>query len=331
MTPDIAVVVPTYSRPASVVRLLDALSRQTLDPGRYEVVVAIDGSRDGTTELVERFTAPYRLTSVWQENAGRAAACNAGILQSEARIVAIIDDDMEPSSECLDMHLAAHAGDDAVCVLGAVPIELEPGAPPLAHYFRAKFDDHLRHLADPRHRFVARDFFTGNTSVPRALLNAAGLFDEDFRLYGNEDLDLGLRLRAAGARFLFEPRAVAAQRFDKDFARAARDAEEKGRTAVVLLAKHPHALPELRLATYAHAPWPWRTVRRALLAAGARREVVPSLIRAFTAVLERSGARRLRLYYDLVLDYFYWLGVEKSVREFPLADDTASTRLLLHR
>jgi GT2 family glycosyltransferase len=331
MTPDIAVVVPTYSRAASVVRLLDALSRQTLDPGRYEVVVAIDGSRDGTKELVERYTAPYRLMSVWQENAGRAATCNAGVLQSEARIVTILDDDMEPSPACLEAHLAANGGDDAVCVLGAVPIELERAAPPLAEYFRAKFDDHLRHLADPQHRFVARDFFTGNTSVSRVLLEAAGLFDDDFRLYGNEDLDLGLRLRAAGARFVFDPRAVARQHFDKDFARAALDAEEKGRTAVLLLSKHPQALPELRLATYAHPPWPWRGVRRALVAAGARSDVAPNLIRAFTGLLERSGVRRLRLYYDLVLDYFYWLGVEKSIRGSPLADDSASTRLLLHR
>src|SRR4051812_8618211 len=44
----ISVVIPTYQRRASVQRALRALSRQTLQPEYYEVIVAIDGSTDGT-------------------------------------------------------------------------------------------------------------------------------------------------------------------------------------------------------------------------------------------------------------------------------------------
>jgi GT2 family glycosyltransferase len=330
MTPEVTVVVPTYSRAASVGRLLDTLARQSLAPDRFEVVVAIDGSRDGTTELVAGFRPPYRLSSVWQENAGRAAACNAGILRATARLVVILDDDMEPARACLEAHLAAHDGDDSFCVMGAVPITLERDAPQLARYFQAKFNDHLQRLAEPEHQFVVRDFFSGNASVERALLHQVGLFDEEFRLYGNEDLDLAIRLRAAGARFAYEPRALARQRFQKDFPNAARDAEAKGRTAVLLLCKHPDALPELRLATYRRGPVAWRHVRRVLVAAGRRSAMVPRLVRGLSVLIERVGVRRLRLYYDLVFDYFYWLGVERSIDELPPPDGIASTRLLLH-
>ena len=75
---DLSVVVPTYSRAGSVRRLLDALSQQTLDSGRFEVIIAIDGSRDGTLELVTEYRAPYELASTWQENSGRARARRCG-------------------------------------------------------------------------------------------------------------------------------------------------------------------------------------------------------------------------------------------------------------
>ena len=62
----ISVVIPTYLRRASVRRALEALSRQTLSPDEYEVIVAIDGSRDGTQEMVSQFPAAYKLRSIWQ-------------------------------------------------------------------------------------------------------------------------------------------------------------------------------------------------------------------------------------------------------------------------
>src|SRR5436853_7654392 len=101
---DLSVVVPTYARAGAVRRLLDALSQQTLDPRRFEVIIAVDGSRDGTLELVAGYDAPHELLSVWQENSGRAAACNLAIGRASAPIVLILDDDMEPSPECLVAH-----------------------------------------------------------------------------------------------------------------------------------------------------------------------------------------------------------------------------------
>ena len=52
---------------------LEALNRQSLDPDQYEVIVADDGSNDGTAEAVERFAARYALRYYSQENSGLAA------------------------------------------------------------------------------------------------------------------------------------------------------------------------------------------------------------------------------------------------------------------
>ena len=44
-------------------------------------------------------------------------------------------------------------------------------------------------------------FFTGNVSVPRDALLRAGLFDENFKGWGHEDIDLGIRLSNEGLAF----------------------------------------------------------------------------------------------------------------------------------
>ena len=327
--PELSVVVPTYERADALGGLLDALSRQTVAADRFEVVIAIDGSRDRTRELVAGYGAPYALSSLWQENRGRAAACNAAIRRARAPIVLILDDDMEPAPECLAAHLEAHDGTRR-CVLGAVPIELRPGDAPVAAYFRAKFQAHLERLADPDHRFVARDFYSGNVSIPRSLLLGVGLFDESFTRYGNEDVDLALRLRAAGAEISYEPRALARQRFDKDLARALADARAKGQTALLVARKHPASVSELRLGTYGQAGARRRILRRLLLGGSRRSRVLPRLLERGTMLLERGGVRLPWRYYDLLLDLFFWLGVERPEDDLLSDDEAAPARLLLH-
>src|SRR5512135_2587732 len=94
-TPYVSVIIPTYNRRDSVERALRALAHQTLAPETYEVIVSIDGSQDGTREMVATFVAPYQLSGIWQPNQGRAAACNAGIRAAQGDVLVILDDDME--------------------------------------------------------------------------------------------------------------------------------------------------------------------------------------------------------------------------------------------
>lgn len=327
---DLAVIVPTYARVEALRLLLDALAEQSLEPTRFEVIVAIDGSRDGTSELVASHAAAYRLESIWQENSGRAAACNVAILKASAPIVLILDDDMEPAPECLDAHLGAHSIGHRRCVLGAAPIELSPEDAPIARYFQRKFQEHLQRLAEPDHHFVARDFYSGNLSVERDLVIEVGLFDSSFTQYGNEDVDLALRLAAAGAEIVYEPRALARQRFDKDLARAVRDAESKGRTAVLLVCKRPDALSELRLGTYRQAGMRWRIVRGLLLQLGRRSQRALRLLPRFTRLLERARIRLPWPYYDRLLDLFFWVGVERGLDALEGEDAATAQRLPLH-
>ncbi len=311
--PYLSVIIPTYQRRDSVARELRALVRQSLPPETFEVIVSIDGSQDGTRELVEAFSAPYGLRCVWQPNRGRAAACNAAIRIAQGEVLVILDDDMEPAPDCLEYHWRAHPIASRFGVMGAVPICPEESDPPVAAYIAAKFNQHLNNLAQPNHRLTLRDFYSGHFSVRRDVLLEVGLFDEVFRIYGNEDLELSLRLRACGVMLIYAPEALAYQHYSKDFTALARDTIAKGQTAVLLAAKQPEALPDLQLSAFDQGSWRWRLARDILLMLSRRWSSTPEKVAAIVSWLERRRVKQLHLCYRFALDYMYWLGAKAAL------------------
>jgi len=314
-TPYVSVIIPTYNRCDSVERALRALVHQTLAPETYEVIVSIDGSQDDTREMVAAFAAPYRLSSVWQPNQGRAAACNAGIRIAQGEVLVILDDDMEPVPDCLERHWHAQPIGSRCGIMGAVPMYCEETDPPVAAYVAAKFNRHLDNLARSDHQLTLRDFYSGHFSIRREVLMEVGLFDESFRIYGNEDLELSLRLMKAGVTLQYSAEALARQHYSKDFAGLARDTIAKGRTAVLLASKHPEALPDLQLSAYEQGSWRWRLARAGLLTLSRWWPSTPHTVIALIQRLEQRQVKHLHLYYRFVLDYLYWLGAQTALRE----------------
>jgi GT2 family glycosyltransferase len=314
-TPRISVVIPTYGRRDSVALALQALVRQSLSATDFEVLVSIDGSDDGTRELVAGFGPNYGLRGLWQPNSGRAAAVNAGIREAVGTVVVLLDDDMEAAPEFLAAHWRAHSAAARRGVVGAAPIRLDASASSVAAiYVAPKFNQHLERLAEPGHPFRLRDFYSGNFSIRREVLLEVGLFDEAFRIYGNEDLELSFRLVRAGVELAYSGEALAYQQYSKDFAGLARDTVAKGQTAVLLASKHPETFNELQLSTYAQGSPPWRALRAGLVAVSGR---WPRTIQAMAGVIRRLEQRHapgLRLFYRLALDICYWTGVQAALR-----------------
>jgi GT2 family glycosyltransferase len=271
--------------------------------------------------MVGAFSAPYQLSQVWQANSGRAAARNAGIRVAKGEVLVFLDDDMEPAPDCLEGHWRAHFASSRLAAIGAVPIRREENDPPVADYIAAKFSQHLDRLAQPDHRFVLRDFYSGHFSIRRAVLFEIGLFDESFRIYGNEDLELLWRLRKAGVQPLYLPQAVAYQHYSKDFVALAYDTIAKGRTAVLLACTHPESLVELQLNAYDRGSWRWRWARTLLLTLSQWWSSTPEKIIAFIVWLEQRKIKHVHLCYRFALDYAYWLGAQQALRENRQAGD----------
>jgi hypothetical protein len=231
----------------------------------------------------------------------------------------MLDDDMTAIPELLAVHLRAHVRDGRLAVIGAVPMRLAPELPAHVQYIGEKFNRHLEHLATAGRPLALRDFYSGNLSVRRDVLCAVGAFDERFTAYGNEDLELSVRLSAAEVRLVYDSAAVAWQSYDKSFAALALDNVAKGRTAVLLARMHPEAREQLKLGTFARGPLARRAVVGGLLSVT---RVVPRTREAVVALTGRLGEQRwpgVQRLYPIVLDYLYWCGVHEAEREAPPA------------
>jgi GT2 family glycosyltransferase len=244
---------------------------------------------------------------------GRASAVNAGIAAATAPIVVLLDDDMEPVPTFLQSHLTAHRDGRRRAVVGAAPIRTV-GEPAVVRYVGRKFNRNLRRLSDPAHRMSYREFYSGNLSAPVDLLREIGLFDTSFRVYGNEDGDLALRLLQAGAELCYVSSAMAHQHYLKSFAGLASDTREKGITAVQLAVKHPADAGALKLARFREGSRKWLVLRAALLAGAAAGLPVGNAVLGWVGLHERLGLPRLFLTYELALDFFYWLGARSELR-----------------
>jgi GT2 family glycosyltransferase len=251
--PSITVQLCTYNRRALLARVLDALFEQDLDPDRYEVVLVDDGSTDGSFEsIVARCHPPCAFYVVRQRNAGLARGRNVGIARARGNIILFMDDDVLATRGLLSAHVRFHAAQPrSICRAGVINV--------------ASFDD----LPPPRYswrNYSGAYFWTTNVSLPRALVVEAGGFDERFREYGWEDLELGFRLRTMGVRsklardaivYHYKPPAGRA-----DVAGMIRQSRAQARTAAMFLEKHPHW--RVALATGQIAPLEfWSAVSRA--------------------------------------------------------------------
>lgn len=313
--PAVSVLIPTHQRREALRRALLSLAGQSADPSDYEVVVSIDGSIDGSAEMVASLEVPYSLTATSGPTRGRAAAVNSALELARGEVLVILDDDMWTGERFVERHRSRHPSGSRLCVVGAAPIELDDASPRAARWARDKFNEHLSRLARPGHEFTARDFYSGNASLRAETMREAGGFSESFAVYGNEDVDLSLRLRALGVEILYDPEALAIQSYDKDLRALAADTTQKGQTATILARTHPGAFAELKLAN----PWdgsrPWLAKRSLLLAATRRLPALRRGIIACSVLLERAGLWRSPLFYRAVLDYAFWAGVDAELRE----------------
>jgi GT2 family glycosyltransferase len=303
-----SVIIPTYQRRDSLVRLLAALTIQSFPSHEFEVVVVVDGSTDGTYEMLMQRETNLELRILNQPNRGRPAARNAGIRLAAGEILVFLDDDMQPQPGFLAGHLAAHRSNPRSVVLGPIPVILSETSTPAAGYIAQKFSEHMKHLCQPDHQFQLRDFYGSNFSVCRQDLLQVGFFDETFREYGSEDVELFYRLLKGGIRPVYAPEALAYQYYDKDLAGLAKDSIDKGRSAVHLVAIHPDARLGLKLATYHQASRKRRFVLGLMVMASRANPRLPGWSLRVMPRLETFSPRPITLFYSLLMDYFYWYG-----------------------
>ena len=247
--PPLSVAVASYNRRESLAAVLEALGRQNYPNDRFEVVVVLDGSSDGSAERVRGLELPYSLRLLEQENRGLSATRNRGVAEAANPVVLFLDDDIVPESSYVAEHAAAHrrSRDGHVALGYCAPVIVGHDYRSLA--LRGWWDDFFQRKAEPAHQWTFFDFSDGTASMPRSMFLESGGFDEQFRR--GQDWDLGLRLLELGVRFGYYPAAKCSHHVDASVTTALRVARETARADVGLATKHPHVKGRLTVASYA--------------------------------------------------------------------------------
>jgi mycofactocin system glycosyltransferase len=231
--------------------------------GLATVIVVDDGSADGSAAAAAAAGARVLAN---EGLPGPAGARNTGLRAAATELVAFVDADCSGSPGWAGA-LAALLAEDLGLALVAPRVHSAPGPGPIARYESGHSPLDLGPqpgLVGPGRRlgFVPSTALVGR----RSALLAAGGFDE--RLRFGEDVDLVLRLLAAGWRVRYSPEVGVRHRPRPNAAALARQRCEYGGSAAVLDRRHPGAVAPVRLGPHTAVVWA-ATVRNPLAGAGA--------------------------------------------------------------
>jgi len=163
----VSCIVPTYNGEAYLAEALDSILAQT-HPA-LEVIVADDGSTDGTLEVAARYGPSIRVVA--QANAGPAAARNLGVRTASAPFLSFLDQDDVWHPEKLTRQLGRFA---------ARP-ELDVSVAHVQRFWTAELPDQAEQFRAHRVSEALPGYITGTFLVRRRVFDIVGPFDTAVR------------------------------------------------------------------------------------------------------------------------------------------------------
>ncbi|MCM8795286.1 MAG: glycosyltransferase family 2 protein [Candidatus Omnitrophica bacterium] len=211
MNPLVSVIIITRNRPEWLDRCIISLLKQDYSP--FEIIVVDSSTNDLTKKVVERFFEVRYFSLKLKENT-RPQSYNFGVKQAKGEIVVFIDDDVEVAKDWLNKLVSCYKDKDISGVGGRVivPGELSFGvsSKKIGRIYRGRI---LGNFSCDFDKSFEVDTLQGcNMSFRKEVFLKIGFFDERFRFryvknYLTET-DFCMRLRKAGYKLLFNPKAV---------------------------------------------------------------------------------------------------------------------------
>jgi glycosyltransferase involved in cell wall biosynthesis len=237
--PTTSVVVPTYNGAPLLERILRPLLD---DPAANEVIVVVDGSRDGSLEIVDRLARDEpRLRSLFIENRGDMGAREAGVRVASGEIVLFVDDDVLAHPGLVSGHAGHHAERTADVVVGYMPVTPGPtrDADDFALRLYASEYEGRCEIYEREPRSAVRELWGGNFSMRRADCLAIGMSNTGFTEHYHADRDFGIRCLEAGLTGAFDRTLEASHLHERNLEGFIRDARSQGAARVLLPRFHP--------------------------------------------------------------------------------------------
>jgi glycosyltransferase involved in cell wall biosynthesis len=246
--PRVSIVVPTYRRRAELPRFVAAALE---DPAVYELVVAVDGSNDGTVEwLQQEARADPRIVVLDLPNRGAGVARQAGIEAARGDVVLLMDHDVVAEPRLASGHAAHHARGEHKLVLGYMPNDWESqprGRRGTGMLYRRAYERQCeRYARDPD--FVLYALWGGNFSLSREDFLRIGFekiaAEREEDRGGEEDREFGIRCRQAGIEGCFDSSLRATHEYSRSLAQYRSDCRQAGQSRRRMYEAHADLLGE---------------------------------------------------------------------------------------
>ncbi|QMU27567.1 glycosyltransferase family 2 protein [Adhaeribacter radiodurans] len=188
-----SIIIPTYNGANKILNALKSLEKLTRKPD--EVIVVVDGSTDGTAEIIRSSDLSllgFRM--IEQANSGRATVRNRGATEAKGDLLVFMDDDIIVPEKWLSAHLEHHISKKNSLLVG----KLESPKTELAGEFilfenwqNKKWNKDLTHTSEEEVLLKTPYISANNFSISKDLFFKLGQFD--YRLNDAEDYDLAVR------------------------------------------------------------------------------------------------------------------------------------------
>ncbi len=216
--PKVSVVSSLYRKESELPYFLETLRNQTYR-GQIEIVLVDDCSPHNDSRIAREHFEKLKFSDNFSikifkndENLGNCKSRLRGIAASSGEILVIIDADCLLNTTFVAAHVQTHRLNGSDVVIGPLNLESHQTSPPqiLNYYSRRK--DRVLNDAKLQDLFNRESFLncvTRNFSIRRSTISE-DLFDPDFSYsasldsgFGWEDVEMGYRLYARGARVSF--------------------------------------------------------------------------------------------------------------------------------
>jgi GT2 family glycosyltransferase/glycosyltransferase involved in cell wall biosynthesis len=207
---DVSVIIPVYNQWDSTRACLNSvLESSAADDIRFEVILADDGSTDGTLRAAERY--PGLRVVRTPSNVGFLRNCNQAARQARGRHILLLNNDtvvmpgwMSALHQLMEAdHSAAMVGSKLLYPDGTIQ---EAGAVLWNDATAHNFGRGMARTAANCNYVREVDYVSGaSVLIRKAFWESVGGFDERYETAYCEDSDLAMAARAAGHRVLYEP------------------------------------------------------------------------------------------------------------------------------
>ncbi len=208
--PLVSVVIPNYNGAGIIEACLASLQRQTYR--KVEILVVDNASRDDSIEIIRRL-APQAIVRSQKANLGFAGGVNAGVRTARGEWIAVLNNDTEVAANLLEEVVSAIDRHPDAAFLACRILDFDN-----RERLYSAGDCFLRaglgyrrgqELPDCPRYHQEKEVFSASGCAAifrKSVFEKVGGYDERFFAY-LEDVDLGLRLQAAGYRGYFIPKA----------------------------------------------------------------------------------------------------------------------------